>query len=228
MIACLDDFRSSNFGSARPDGTEAPCAKSFAGGRGGQKSKGHSHVSWPWLLQSICERLGCSDRYSSLWKERFQQELLSVLDSRYRGAKYRRQNAEIEASVLELTQRKPVDGSTHWCSSRLANEVGINQSTVSPIWPQFGLQPHRLRRYLSSNDPEFEEKAADIIGLYLKPPVHAAVFCVNEKSAIQALDRLHPVLPLSPGRAERHGFEYYRHGPFHSRRSEHSKWPSPG
>src|SRR5258707_14936235 len=65
---------------------------------------------------------------------------------------------------------------------------------------------------MASDDPEFEEKAADIIGLYLKPPVNAAVFCVDEKSAIQALDRLDPVLPLSPGRAERHGFEYFRHG----------------
>ena len=65
---------------------------------------------------------------------------------------------------------------------------------------------------MASDYPEFEQKAADIIGLYLKPPVHAAVFCVDEKSAIQALDRLDPVLPLSPGRAERHGFEYYRHG----------------
>ena len=63
-----------------------------------------------------------------------------------------------------------------------------------------------------SDDPEFEKKAAAIIGLYLKPPAHAAVFCVDEKSAIQALDRLDPVLPLSPGRAERHGFEYFRHG----------------
>jgi len=65
---------------------------------------------------------------------------------------------------------------------------------------------------MASNDPQFEEKAADIIGLYLKPPQHAAVFCVDEKTAIQALDRLDPVRPLSPGRAERHGFEYYRHG----------------
>jgi hypothetical protein len=65
---------------------------------------------------------------------------------------------------------------------------------------------------MASTDPEFEEKAADIIGLYLKSPLNAAVFCVDEKSAIQALDRLDPVLPLSPGRAERHGFEYYRHG----------------
>ena len=91
-------------------------------------------------------------------------------------------------------------------------EVGVSQSTVSRVWRQFGLQPHRSRSYLISDDPEFEDKAADIIGLYLNPPVHAAVFSVDEKSAIQALDRLDPVLPLSPGRAERHGFEYYRHG----------------
>jgi transposase len=65
---------------------------------------------------------------------------------------------------------------------------------------------------MASNDPAFESKTADIIGLYLKPPLNAAVFCVDEKSAIQALDRLDPVLPLSPGRAERHGFEYFRHG----------------
>jgi hypothetical protein len=65
---------------------------------------------------------------------------------------------------------------------------------------------------MASNDPDFEKKAADIIGLYLNPPQQAAVFCIDEKSAIQALDRLDPVLPLSPGRVERHGFEYYRHG----------------
>jgi transposase len=65
---------------------------------------------------------------------------------------------------------------------------------------------------MASNDPQFEQKAADIIGLYLNPPAHAAVFCVDEKTAIQALDRKDPVLPLSPGRAERHGFEYKRHG----------------
>src|SRR5258705_4342832 len=65
---------------------------------------------------------------------------------------------------------------------------------------------------MASDDPDFESKASDIIGLYLKPPQHAAVFCVDEKTAIQALDRLDPVLPLSPGRIERHGFEYRRHG----------------
>jgi transposase len=74
------------------------------------------------------------------------------------------------------------------------------------------LQPHRFERYVLSDDPDFEQKAADIIGLSLHPPQHAAVFAVDEKTAIQAWDRRDPVLPLTPGRAERHGFEYYRHG----------------
>jgi transposase len=84
--------------------------------------------------------------------------------------------------------------------------------TVTRIWAKHGIKPHRLEGYLMSNDPDFEAKAADVIGLYLNPPQHAAVFCVDEKTAIQALDRKDPVLPLSPGRAERHGFEYFRHG----------------
>jgi transposase len=83
---------------------------------------------------------------------------------------------------------------------------------VARVWAKHRLKPHRLERYMASDDPDFERKAADIIGLYLNPPQHAAVFCVDEKTAIQALDRLDPVLPLSPGRAERHGFEYFRHG----------------
>ena len=80
----------------------------------------------------------------------------------------------------------------------MAAVLGLSKSTVQRIWRQARLKPHRLDRYMASNDPHFEEKAADIIGLYLKPPQHAAVFCVDEKSAIQALDRLDPVLPLSP------------------------------
>jgi len=83
---------------------------------------------------------------------------------------------------------------------------------VARIWKRARLQPHRVEHYMTSNDPDFENKAADVIGLYVKPPQHGVVFCVDEKTSIQALDRLDPVLPLSPGRAERHGFEYYRHG----------------
>ena len=88
----------------------------------------------------------------------------------------------------------------------------IHHNLVGKAWRRAGLQPHRFERYMQSDDPDFETKAADVIGLYLNPPDHAAVFAVDEKTAIQALDRLDPVLPLSPGRAERHGFEYHRHG----------------
>jgi transposase len=88
----------------------------------------------------------------------------------------------------------------------------VQHTIVARAWRDAGLQPHRLERYMRSTDPDFETKAADVIGLYLDPPQHAVVFCVDEKTAIQALDRIDPLLPLSPGRAERHGFEYYRHG----------------
>lgn len=83
---------------------------------------------------------------------------------------------------------------------------------VARVWTKHGIKPYRLERYMTSTDPEFESKAADIIGLYLNLPQQAAVFCVDEKTAIQAPDRKDPVLQLSRGRAERHGFEYYRHG----------------
>ena len=94
----------------------------------------------------------------------------------------------------------------------MAEALGVSKSTVQRVWAQARLKPHRWDRYMASDDPQFEQKAADIIGLYMKPPQHAAVFCVDEKTANQALDRLDSVLPLSPGRAERQGLEYYRHG----------------
>ena len=83
---------------------------------------------------------------------------------------------------------------------------------VARTWQQYCIQRHRVEKYCASNDPDFETKAADIIGLYLNPPQHGAVFCVDEKTAIQALDRTLPVLSLLPGRAERHGLEYVRNG----------------
>src|SRR5882724_6532468 len=166
---------------------------------------GHSY-------REVRQRLDCSDEYIREWKKRFQEERLAGLDSRYRGSQRRTRTAQGEARILEATRQGPADGTTHWSSYRLAKKLGISQSSVSRVWRHFGIQPHRSRGYMASDDPEFEEKAADIIGLYIEPPANAAIFCVDEKSAIQALDRLDPVLPLSPGRAERHGFEYYRHG----------------
>lgn len=146
------------------------------------------------------------------WKRRFEQQGMAGLDPRHRGSEPRKATPSVQARALRKTMQRPADGSTDWTCRKMAAALGLSKSTVQRIWRQARLKPHRLDRYMASNDPQFEEKAADIIGLYMKPPQHAAVFCVDEKSAIQALDGLDPVLPLSPGRAEQHGFEYYRHG----------------
>jgi transposase len=146
------------------------------------------------------------------WKARFEEGRIAGLEGRHQGSRPRKITPAVQARLLKKTQQKPEDGSTHWSCRKMAAATGLSPATVYRIWSKTKLKPHRLDRYMASNDAAFEEKASDIIGLYMDPPQHAAVFCVDEKTAIQALDRLDPVLPLSPGRAERHGFEYYRHG----------------
>ncbi|HUE88561.1 MAG TPA: IS630 family transposase [Vicinamibacterales bacterium] len=161
----------------------------------------------------IRAKLDCNDGFIDRWGKRFVAERLAGLFSRHAGQGPSLLTPRLEARILGWTvQRKPADGSTHWSTRKLAEQLGITHMMVARVWRKHGLQPQRLERYMLSDDPDFETKAADIIGLYLNLPQHAAVFCVDEKTAIQALDRLDPVLPLSPGRAERHGFEYKRHG----------------
>src|SRR6266849_340785 len=161
---------------------------------------------------TIASAVGCYPAYITRWKERFERDRLDGLRARYRGQCATVRTPALEARVLAKTRQKPPDGSTHWSTRKLGQVLGISHMLVARVWRRAGLQPHRFERYMRSDDPQFEEKAADVIGLYLNPPQHAVVFAADEKTAIQALDRLDPVLPLSPGRAERHGFEYYRHG----------------
>jgi transposase len=160
---------------------------------------------------AICQALGCNPNYISRWKGRFETERLAGLYFHHFGRAVEKRTPALEARILEWTRRPAPDGSTHW-SRKLARHLGISHMMVARVRQRAGLKPYRIERYMASDDPDFELEAADIIGLYVKPPQHAAVFCVDEKTAIQALDRLDPVLPLSPGRLERHGFEYYRHG----------------
>lgn len=160
----------------------------------------------------IQERVGCSAPFISKWKQRFVAERLAGLYVRHEGRKATVLTPKMEARILNWTRKKPTDGSTHWSTRRLAKKLGVHHMMVARTWKKHGIQPHRMERYMASNDPAFEEKAADVIGLYLHPPQHAVVLCVDEKTAIQALDRKDPILPLSPGRAERHGFEYVRNG----------------
>lgn len=157
-------------------------------------------------------KLGCSAPFISKWKKRFAQEGLAGLYTRHEGRKVKVLTPRMEARILAWTQKPPTDGSTHWSTRRLAKKLGVHHMMVARTWQKHGIQPHRMERYMASNDPDFERKAADVLGLYVHPPQHAAVFCVDEKTAIQALDRKDPILPFSPGRAERHGFEYIRNG----------------
>lgn len=163
-------------------------------------------------FSTIKKRLGTTAPTISRWKQRFLAFGIDGLETTHPGQSASVLTSKLRARILAATRKQPQDGSTHWSCRKLAATLGVSKDAVHRVWREAGLKPHRLERYMASDDPDFEAKAADIMGLYLNPPQHAAVFCVDEKTAIQALDRLDPVLPLSPGRAERHGFEYYRHG----------------
>ena len=162
--------------------------------------------------RDIEEKLGTPASTISRWKQRYEQDGLLGLATIHPGQPPQKLTPQLRAKVLEKTRQAPPDGSTHWSLRKMAAVMQVSKNLIARIWKEADLKPHRLERYMASDDPQFEEKAAAIIGLYLNPPQNAAVFCVDEKSAIQALDRLDRRLPLSPGRAEKHGFEYHRHG----------------
>jgi len=119
---------------------------------------------------------------------------------------------ELEQKILDTTLKtRPADG-THWSVRVLARQLGISRMMVQRVWQRYQLQPHRVEKFKISNDPRFEEKVRDVVGLYLNPPERALVLCVDEKSQIQALDRTAPILPLRPGLPERQTHDYKRHG----------------
>ncbi len=119
---------------------------------------------------------------------------------------------ELEQKILDKTLKtRPADG-THWSVRVLARDLGISRMMVQRVWQRYALQPHRVEKFKISNDPRFEEKVRDVVGLYLNPPERALVLCVDEKSQIQALDRTAPILPLRPGLPERQTHDYKRHG----------------
>jgi transposase len=163
--------------------------------------------------QKIQDLLDTTAPTISRWKHRFlEHRIAGLMEELHPGQQPSVRTPKLQAKVLGAIKEGPKDGSTHWSCRKLAAKFHVSKDTIQRILAQADVRPHRLERYMASDDPHFEAKAADVIGLYLAPPQHAAVFCVDEKTAIQALDRLDPVLPLSPGRLERHGFEYRRNG----------------
>ena len=163
-------------------------------------------------VRAIQAQTRMSPRRQRYWKQRWQQHGLDGLLDAGRPSRPKKLTAEKEAALLAATEKPPTAPLTQWSTRRLARRVGVSHTTVMRVWHRAGLQPHRLQRYMASPDPDFEAKAKEILGLYLNPPRNAAVFCVDEKTAIQALDRTQPALPLRSGRPERQAVEYVRHG----------------
>lgn len=119
---------------------------------------------------------------------------------------------ELEQKILDTTLKTRPPDATHWSVRTLARHLGVTRTLIHEVWQKYDVQPHRVERFKLSNDPRFEEKVRDIVGLYLNPPDRALVLCVDEKSQIQALDRTAPILPLRPGLPERQTHDYKRHG----------------
>ena len=116
----------------------------------------------------------CYRDYINRWRRRFQADRLEGLQARYRGQPPTVLTAAMEARILEKTRQAPPDGSTHWSTRKLGRLLKISHNLVAKAWQRAGLQPHRFARYMQSDDPDFETKAADVIGLYLNPPDHAS------------------------------------------------------
>jgi len=162
--------------------------------------------------QQVAARLGVAKNTVGKWRRRFlDQRLEGLRDEPRSGAPRTIEDEQIEALIVRTLESTPPDA-THWSSRGMAKASGLSISTVQRIWRAFGLQPHRLETFKLSTDPDFVAKVRDVVGLYVSPPEHAIVLCVDEKSQIQALDRSQPMLPMRPGQPARRSHDYKRHG----------------
>src|SRR5437867_5288624 len=161
---------------------------------------------------TVCRTLRLDRNTVGKWRRRFLQKRVDgLLDEPRPGAPRTVSDAQVERVVTVTLETTPREA-THWSTRAMATRCGLSQSTISRIWRAFGLQPHRTETFKLSRDPLFIDKVRDIVGLYLNPPEHALVLCVDEKSQIQALDRTQPLLPMRPGQVERRTHDYVRHG----------------
>jgi transposase len=162
--------------------------------------------------QSVAKRLRLSPTTVCKWRARFIQGRVEALyDEPRPGVPRTITDDQVEQVVVRTLETTP-RGATHWSTRSMAKAIGLSHMAVARIWRAFGLQPHRTETFKLSPDPLLVPKVRDIVGLYINPPEHAVVLCVDEKSQIQALDRTAPLLPLRPGQAERRTHDYKRHG----------------
>lgn len=146
------------------------------------------------------------------WRQRFTEGGMHALyGNRPRGRSFKPLARAKEAEIVATTQRAPTHA-TQWSCRRVAQLCGVSKASVQRVWHANGFKPHLIKTFKLSNDPDFIEKLEDVVGLYLNPPAHALVFCIDEKSQIQALDRTQPGLPMKKGRAGTMTHDYKRHG----------------
>ncbi|MBM4438683.1 MAG: IS630 family transposase [Actinobacteria bacterium] len=162
--------------------------------------------------QAVARRVRVRPGTVGKWRRRFlERRVAGLMDEPRPGRPREITDAQVEDVVVRTLESTP-RGATHWSTRDMAKATGLSHMTVSRIWRAFGLQPHRSETFKLSPDPLLIEKVRDIVGLYLQPPDHAVVFCVDVKPQIQALDRTAPLLPLQPGQVERRSHDYQRHG----------------
>ncbi|WP_405960129.1 IS630 family transposase [Streptomyces sp. NBC_00024] len=162
--------------------------------------------------KDVAAQLGSTPHAVGRWRARFVQYRIAGLGDMPRPGGPRTVTDEQVAAVVTKTLESTPKNATHWSTRSMAKETGLSQSSVSRIWRAFGLQPHRSETFKLSTDPYFVDKVHDVVGLYLDPPERALVFCADEKSQIQALDRSQPVLPMMPGVPERVTHDHVRAG----------------
>jgi transposase len=165
----------------------------------------------------IAEELDIDVNKVGRWRNRYAENGLRGIEKDLprganHGGKDTIKQARLCSKIIKITtQEKPKDA-THWSTRSLAKVLKINHSFINRVWREVGLKPHLTAQFKVSNDPHFEEKLVDVVGLYMNPPANTAVFCVDEKSSIQALDRTQPGLPMKPGRCGTMTHDYKRHG----------------
>src|ERR1700730_18008241 len=162
--------------------------------------------------RAVAKRLHVSSNSVCKWRERFRVRRLEGLTDEPRPGTPRTVTEDLIVDIITRTRTPPPPATTQWSTRTMAEAVGLSKATISRIWQTFGLQSQRVDTFKLSADPQFVEKVRDIVGLYLNPPDHALVLCLDEKSQVQALDRTRPLLPMRPGIPARQTHDYIRHG----------------